>query len=99
MAISVNNRDGGYRPGVYMRFANRGQYIDPVMVPYDPGPGEDSGKKSPVVTVNLKGVMSASNNGLSLGSGNGLDGYTVVISSEINAKVSGGTMVVTNPAG
>lgn len=99
MSIPLSSREGGYRPGVYMRFANRGQYIDPVMSPYESGLEEDSGSNDPVVTVNQKGVMSASNNGLSLGSGNGLDGYTVVISSEIDAKVSGGTMVVINPTG
>lgn len=99
MAIPFNSREGAYRPGVYMRFANRGLYDEPVMVPFGPGPGEDSGRNEPVVTVSQKGVLSASNNGLSLGSGNGLDGFTVVFSSEINAKVSGGTMVVTNPTG
>lgn len=89
-----------YRPGVYMRFINRGAgSSEPAAMPDAPTPTPPD----PPVAVGLlavaNGVLISSGQALSLGSGNAADGYAVVFGADINAAVRGETLVVTNPAG
>lgn len=86
-----------YRPGVYMRFINRGAgSSEPAVMPDAPTPTPPD----PPVVVGLlavaNGVLISSNQALLLGSGSAADGYTVVLSANINAAVRGERLVVTN---
>ena len=86
------------RPGVHIMFVNRAETLsvegDAQTLP--PSSGGDSGSDDPVVvrlSVSSDGVLSATGQGFTLGSG----GDTVVFSAAINAVVAGETIVVTNP--
>ena len=103
MAVFYDTGAQMKRPGVYMRFVNIGNTEDTVNVvqPIPPSSGDDSGSDEPVVvgrlTVSPDGVLSASGHVFSIGSGNEVDGYTVVFDAAIDAVVIGDTIVVTNP--
>ena len=86
-----NGGELNQRPGVHIRIVNRAEPVNVADVAQPLPPDE------PVVGIRLSvspdGVLMATGQGFSLGSG----GHTVVFATAINAVVSGETIVVTNP--
>ena len=89
-----NGGERNQRPGVHIRIVNRAEPVNVgnVVPPLPPDEPDE-----PVVGIRLSvspdGVLRATGQGFSLGSG----GDTVVFAAAINAVVSGETIVVINP--
>lgn len=89
-----NDGERNRRPGVHIRITDRAEHVSLADVVQPLPPDEpDEPVFEVLLSVSPDGVLSATGQGFTLGSG----GHTVVFSAAINAVVAGETIVVTNP--
>lgn len=94
MARFYNDGEQMVRPGVYARYINIGGPGSTVNV-VPPLPPSSDGDSGDVIRLSVSpdGVLMATGQGFSLGSG----GHTVIFAAAIDDRVIGETIVVTNP--